>query len=123
MRASAHTAISGISAFAMVALIKQQNPTARLPHPGFAALVAALASGLPDVLEPATSPHHRQFCHSAAFAALASSGMKKLYDWVPATPDDALMRDVLLCVGFGYMAHLGADSTTAMGLPFVGKIC
>lgn len=39
MRAAAHTAISGISAFAIVALIKQQNPAARLPHPGFAALV------------------------------------------------------------------------------------
>jgi hypothetical protein len=33
------------------------------------------------------------------------------------------MRDVLLSVGFGYMAHLGADATTAMGLPLVGKIC
>ena len=123
MRASAHTAISGISAFAMVALIKQQNPAARLPHPGFAALVAALASGLPDVLEPATSPHHRQFCHSAAFAALVTLGMKKLYDWVPATPGEAFMRDVPLSVGFGYMTHLCADSTTAMGLPLVGNLC
>jgi membrane-bound metal-dependent hydrolase YbcI (DUF457 family) len=123
MRAAAHTAISGVSAFAMVALIKQQNPAARLPHPAFAALVAALASGLPDVLEPATSPHHRQFCHSAAFAALVSLGMKKLYDWVPATSDEALIRDVLLSVGFGYMAHLCADSTTAMGLPLVGNLC
>jgi len=123
MRAAAHTAISGVSAFAMVALIKQQNPAARLPHPGFAALVAALASGLPDVLEPAISPHHRQFCHSAAFAALVTSGMKKLYDWVPTTPGEEFMRDVLLSVGFGYMAHLCADSTTAMGLPLVGNIC
>ena len=122
MRAAAHTAISGISAFAMVALIKQQHPAARLPHPGFAALVAALASGLPDVLEPANSPHHRQFCHSAVFAALLTSGMKKLYDWVPATSGEALMRDVLLGVGFGYMAHLCADATTAMGLPLVGNI-
>jgi inner membrane protein len=123
MRAAAHAAISGVSAFSMVALIKNQNPAARLPHPGFAALVAALASGLPDVLEPANSPHHRQFCHRAAFAALVTSGMKKLYDWVPATPGEALVRDVLLSIGFGYMAHLCADATTAMGLPLVGKIC
>lgn len=121
MRASAHTAISGISAFAMVALIKEQHPTARLPHPVFAAVAAALASGLPDVLEPANSPHHRQFFHNAAFAVLVTSGMKKLYDWVPATPGEALMRDVLLGVGFGYMAHPCADATTAMGLPLVGK--
>ena len=123
MRASAHTAISGVSAFAIVSLIKHRYPAARLPHPAFAALVAALASGLPDVLEPATSPHHRQFCHGAAFAALVTSGMKKLYDWVPATPGEALVRDVLLGVGLGYMAHLCADATTAMGLPLVGKIC
>jgi inner membrane protein len=122
MRASAHAAISGASTFAMVSLIKHQNPAARLPHPCFAALVAALASGLPDVLEPATSPHHRQFCHSAAFAALVTSGMKKLYDWVPVTPAEALMRDALLGVGLGYLAHLFADATTAMGLPLVGKI-
>lgn len=32
------------------------------------------------------------------------------------------MRDVLLGVGFGYMAHLCADATTAMGLPLVGKL-
>lgn len=123
MRASAHAAIAGVSAFTMVALIKQQNPAARLPHPAFGAFVAVLASGLPDVLEPAHSPHHRQFCHSAAFAALVTTGMKKLYDWVPATPGEALMRDALLGIGFGYMAHLCADATTAMGLPLVGKIC
>lgn len=123
MRASAHAAIAGVSAFTMVALIKQQHPAARLPHPAFAALVAVLASGLPDVLEPAHSPHHRQFCHSAAFAALVTTGMKKLYDWIPATPGETLMRDVLLGVGFGYMAHLCTDATTAMGLPLVGKIC
>lgn len=123
MRAPAHAAISGVSAFALVSFIKHQYPAARLPHPAFAALVAAFASGLPDVLEPATSPHHRQFCHSAAFAALAISAMKKLYDWVPGTPGEALVRDVLLGVGFGYMPHLCADATTAMGLPLVGKIC
>lgn len=123
MRAAAHATISAVSAFAIVSLIKQQHPAARLPHPGIAALVAALASGLPDVLEPANNPHHRQFCHSAAFAALVASGMKKLYDWMPATPGDALLRDVLLGVGFGYMAHLSADATTVMGLPLVGKIC
>jgi membrane-bound metal-dependent hydrolase YbcI (DUF457 family) len=123
MRAAAHAAISGVSAFAIVSLIRHQNPAARLPHPGFAALVAVLASRLPDVLEPANNPHHRQFCHSAAFAGLVTSGMTKLYDWVPATPGEALMRDVLLSVGFGYMVHLCADATTAMGLPLVGRIC
>lgn len=123
MRAAAHAAISGVSAFATVVIVKERYQGARLPHPVFAAITAALASGLPDVLEPANTPHHRQFCHSLAFAGVMTSGMKKLYDWVPATPGEIFVRDVLLSVGFGYMAHLCADATTAMGLPLVGKIC
>jgi len=122
MRAVPHMAIAGVSAFGTVAVLKHQYPAARLPDPAFAGIVAALASGLPDLLEPATSPHHRQFCHSAAFAALVIAGMKKLYEWQPKTPGDALLRDVLLSIGFGYLAHLGADATTAMGLPLLGKL-
>lgn len=122
MRAAAHAAISGASAFAVVSILRDYHPRARLPDPVFAAVVAAIASGLPDLLEPATTPHHRQFCHSAAFAGLVTSGMKKLYEWMPATPGEVLVRDALLSVGFGYLAHLCADGTTAMGLPLLGKI-
>jgi membrane-bound metal-dependent hydrolase YbcI (DUF457 family) len=123
MRAAAHAAISGVSAFAIVAILKDGHPEARLPHPAFAAVVAALASGLPDLFEPANSPHHRQLCHSVAFASVMASAMKSLYAWMPTTPGEVLVRDVLLSVGFGYMAHLCADATTAMGLPLVGNIC
>lgn len=123
MRAAAHAVISGASAFAVVSIIRDRHPGARVPNPVFAAVVAAIASGLPDLLEPANNPHHRQFCHSAAFAALVTTGMKKLYEWMPATPGEALVRDALLSIGFGYVAHLCADGSTAMGLPLVGKIC
>jgi len=122
MRAAAHSAIAGVSAFGTVAIMKQRYPEARLPDPIFAGVVAALASGLPDLLEPATSPHHRQFCHSAVFAATSIAAMKKLYEWIPATPGEQFLRDALLSVGFGYLAHLGADATTAMGLPLIGAI-
>jgi len=123
MRAPAHAVISGVSAFAILALLKERHPARRLPHPAFGAVVAALASALPDVLEPANTPHHRQFCHSLVFAVVMTSGMEKLYDWVPATPAEVFVRDVLFSIGFGYVAHLSADATTAMGLPLVGKIC
>lgn len=120
MRAAVHAAIAGVSAFGTVALIKRQHPAARLPDPVFAGIVAALAAKLPDFLEPATHPNHRQFCHSAAFGAALIAGMKKLYDWMPATPGEVFMRAVLLSIGFGYLTHLGADATTAMGLPLIG---
>ncbi|TAK43646.1 MAG: metal-dependent hydrolase [Betaproteobacteria bacterium] len=122
MRAAAHTAISGASAFALISMLRRHHPTARLPDPVFAAVVAAIASGLPDLLEPASSPHHRKFCHSAAFAVIVTTGMRKLYDWMPATPGEAFMRDALLGIGFGYMTHLCADATTPLGLPLLGTI-
>jgi hypothetical protein len=59
---------SGILALAKLAILKERPPAARLAHPAFAAIVTALASGL-DVLEPANTPHYRQFCtasHSLA---------------------------------------------------------
>jgi membrane-bound metal-dependent hydrolase YbcI (DUF457 family) len=81
-----------------------------------------LAASLPDLLEPATSPHHRQFFHSVAFATILATGMKKLYHWQPQTPGDVHMRKILFSVGFGYLAHLGADATTTMSIPLVGKL-
>lgn len=43
-----------------------QSPLGLLTSGGF----AAFATRLPDVLEPALHPHHRQFFHSIAFGAL-----------------------------------------------------
>lgn len=122
MRAAAHTAIAGLTAFGGVTLIKRKHPTARLPDPIFAGIVAAMAAGIPDYLEPATNPHHRQFCHSGACAALIVGAMQKLYAWEPASPGDVRLRNSLLSIGIGYLAHLGADLTTAMGLPLIGKL-
>ena len=121
MRAVPHAVIAGLSASGTVAVIKHQHLAARLPDPLFAGIVAALAAGIPDYLEPATNPHHRQFFHSAVFATTLIAVMKKVYDWVPTTPGQAFLRDILLSIGFGYLAHLGADATTAMGLPLIGK--
>lgn len=40
--------------------------------------LAALLTKLPDVLEPAAYPHHRQFFHSVAFAAVVAAGWKAI---------------------------------------------
>lgn len=122
MRAAAHALIAAGGAATLTAAIKARNPDARLPHPAFAAVVAALASKLPDVLEPADHPHHRQFFHSLAFASAAGLAWKHVYGWVPETPAENFLRDVLLSVGLGYFFHLGADFTTAKGLPLLGTL-
>lgn len=121
MRAVAHATIGAVTAMTAVISIKAQFPHARLPEPILAGVVGALAAGLPDFLEPAITLRHRQFCHSIAFASAMSLALKTIYDWDPQSEGQKLVRDIVLSIGFGYLSHLGADATTAAGLPWFGS--
>lgn len=84
--------------------------------------VAVLATNLPDLLEPATNPHHRQFFHCVAFGGLVASAGYMLYEWNPEERWECIVRNLLL-VGCGsYLLHLLADSFTPRGLPLVGRV-
>jgi len=89
--------------------------------------VAACAGGycfatLPDMLEPATSPHHRQFFHSLVFAGALGYGLYKLYQWEPESPQEWFLRGLGLVVGGAYLIHLALDATTKRSLPLVGRL-
>ncbi len=48
------------------------------------AALAAACGTLPDILEPAFHPNHRQFFHSIGFAGLLGCGLYKLHQqWRP----------------------------------------
>lgn len=51
--------------------------------PIVSAAIAAAATNLPDLIEPASNPHHRQFFHSIALGSLVASVGIKLYQWQP----------------------------------------
>ncbi|WP_050553770.1 metal-dependent hydrolase [Leptospira santarosai] len=68
---------------------------------------------IPDILEPADNPHHRQTAHSVAFAVLLCiliMQTKKKY------PSASVFLDSMFV---GYVSHLGLDSTTPMGIPLI----
>jgi len=68
----------------------------------------AFAGLAPDILEPATSPNHRQFFHSimaAAFVAWAISGKHTLKLSRPT-------RLTLWVFGISYLSHIALDCTT-----------
>lgn len=78
--------------------------------------IGFLCPSLPDLLEPATSPNHRQVFHSVAMAALVrhvafSAHVEKL---------DPGTRAPLQAVALAYLSHLGADATTPASLPLLG---
>lgn len=82
-------------------------------------LTAAVGGGIsgvmPDKIEPATNPHHREFFHSALFAAGLGKGATEI-DRLDLTEKQKAMAKSLSA---GYLSHLAADSTTPKGLPLV----
>lgn len=85
----------------------------------FAALAGAAAGLLPDLLEPASSPHHRQFFHSFAAAGLLAKGNH----WVWQHPEISEQHKVRVSmISVAYFSHLLADASTPMGLPLIGRV-
>ncbi|HET7308187.1 MAG TPA: metal-dependent hydrolase [Gammaproteobacteria bacterium] len=74
---------------------------------------------LPDILEPAHHPNHRQFCHSIACAGAIAYGVYRAYKWEPEEAHEKWCRFILLAIGGAYLVHLAMDSTTPKGLPLV----
>jgi len=77
---------------------------------------------MPDLLEPATSPHHRQFFHSVTFAVLLGYGLYRLHQWEPSSPELKGLRLIGLIAGGAYLVHLVLDATTKRSLPLMGAV-
>jgi len=114
------TVAAAITGVAILNIEAQAGKQTLAPIGG--ALLAAMCTNLPDKLEPAIHPHHRQFFHSVAFAALIGGGMYKLYQWETKTERERLMKFCLLVAGGSYLIHLATDACTRRSLPLLGKI-
>lgn len=78
------------------------------------------ANHLPDRLEPAIHPNHRQFFHSWAFAGMLGIAAHRAYHWETDNKFDEAVRFAIL-VGIGaYTVHLLLDASTPKSLPIIG---
>lgn len=84
--------------------------------------LGALLGTLPDLLEPADHPNHRQFFHSLLFAAIIGYLGYKLYKWKPEEPWQEVVRMVGLVAIGAYLIHLAMDAVTPKSLPAVGRV-
>ena len=84
--------------------------------------IATLCGSLPDLLEPAMHPNHRQFFHSVIFAAAIIEGGRRVYRWQPEDEWQKLLRNLTLIAGGAYLVHLAMDATTPTSLPLLGKL-
>jgi membrane-bound metal-dependent hydrolase YbcI (DUF457 family) len=116
-----HQAIGGSVAFCFLAYAERDRVEKTLLPVVGAAGVAAL-SKLPDLVEPALHPNHRQFFHSVAFAAALGVCAKSIYDWRPTDTWAKALRGFLLIALAAYLIHLASDFFTARSLPLVGRL-
>ncbi len=95
------------------------------PSIALIATAGGLAGGrLPDLLEPARHPNHRQLGHSVSVGATLIALIPKLTDdeqcpqWLR---DNAALRIFCISLIGGYLSHLLLDSMTKKGLPLLDR--
>mgnify|MGYP000976895494 CR=1 FL=1 len=138
-------AASGVSGYALHTWVKQEEMS--LPELFGFAISGTVGAFLPDIIEPATNPHHRSFFHSISFVGVAgptawSSAWRVRDEQIHfaeeceaqanATLDMyeksslqwqaiwyRFLAGLLPGLVLGYASHLAADSLTPKGLPFV----
>ena len=82
---------------------------------GLGAVIGAATVCLPDVIEPATSPHHRKSFHSVFAATGIVLGMVKAEN----SNLEPIEKNLIHFGGIGYLTHLVSDSKTPFGLPII----
>jgi len=116
----AHMAIGAATGLVVALVPTDENKTTLDPFLG--AGVGTFFGKLPDILEPALNPHHRQFFHSILVAGSIAYGLKKAYHWHPENETEKLFRGLALVAGGAYLSHLIFDGATPMSLPLIGKV-
>lgn len=115
----------GLAAFATVttlsAVDEQRRGQATL-QPLLDGAAGALLTSLPDKLEPAIHPNHRQFFHSVVVLAGVGYLTYRAYKWRPATDWEQILRWLVIVGGVAYLTHLALDACTAKSLPLIGKL-
>jgi inner membrane protein len=121
MNAAAHQMAAGAGIFLVMA--HQEDVTGeKTAWPLVGGVAGSLLACVPDRIEPAIHPNHRQFFHSLVFAAGLGYCFLKVKQWEPESTEGALVRKLAL-IGIGaYLVHLALDATTAKSLPLVGRI-
>ena len=100
----------------------ERNQQEKTLMPIAGAGLATVLTNLPDVIEPALHPNHRQFFHSFLFAGTVAWAGYQAYKWVPETPFEEALRFVLMVGAGAYLVHLALDARTAKSLPLVGRL-
>lgn len=107
---------AGIGVAAWLVYCKLADRPVKLLETALAAGVGAIGGLVPDLLEPALHPNHRQFFHSYVASGLlvvANHHVLRNREIDPA------LRAAVHLGSLGFASHLLADAGTPKGLPLV----
>ncbi len=117
--ANEHRVKAGIAVGLAVAALDQDDDQNMLPSALIASGIAYATGTLPDIIEPATNPNHRQFFHSWPVFGLVGYGIYKNWQWEPKTKLQNTLKIIGYGIGGAYAVHLMMDSRTPKGLPII----
>lgn len=120
MNGQAHQLVAGIATGIFLAE-RERQANIQTVQPVLGGTAAAFLTRLPDILEPATSPNHRQFFHSLAFAGLLCLAFNELGNWQPESAGGEFLKALGQVAIPAYLIHLLLDSLTAKSLPLIGR--
>lgn len=81
-----------------------------------ASILGGFGGLIPDLLEPANNPNHREFFHSLVFGYLLLVGNQKIQSQEDIKPELKFLSN---SISNGIFSHLGLDSTTSRSLPLI----
>ncbi|MDH5571525.1 MAG: metal-dependent hydrolase [Gammaproteobacteria bacterium] len=116
--ATAHRLVAGLAVGSASAYIENQNGE-NTYKPLVHGVLAAAFGTLPDILEPACHPNHRQFFHSFGFAGMLGYGMYRLSKWETNDEFEKAAKKIGQIAIGACCIHLLMDSTTPKLLPII----
>lgn len=118
---AAHRTVAALGVCAALAHGEKQRGESTA-KPLFGAGIAALCGTLPDLLEPALHPNHRQFFHSLVVLGGVGYLLDVLRKWQPKDDFEEITKLALIAAAGAYGIHLIMDGLTPKGLPLVGQL-
>ncbi len=117
MNRKEHLLISGFGTF-LIDIINQNKEKGfvDLRQSLFSGFCGAIGGIIPDVIEPATNPNHRDFFHSGMMGGLIFFWEDKLRQNEIINPQ---LKKAILDFSCGYKLHLLVDSATPKSLPLI----
>ena len=107
---------AGIGLVGALVRCKHRSNKPEFRHVAVGVGLGAAGALLPDLLEPAFHPGHRQLCHSVLLAVALGLFIMVLM----RRKGDGASTNAIEAMIDGYLSHLALDAVTPAGLPLLG---